>query len=190
VDPKRFSVVFIWIVGNPHLAGLSEGSPPAEVVEFFRQYYGPANRAFLSLDEPPARQLREELEALWSAHNRVGNELTVVQAEYLEVIATRTCNRRVVEAADGEQALKQIGQTKPDILLLDLNMPVLDGFATLERIRQDPGLAALPVLAVTAYAMRGDRERILNSGLSGYLSKPIHSGELETELRRLFNDSY
>jgi len=63
--------------------------PPTEVVEFFRQYYGPTNRAFGSLNETDARQLREELEALWSAHNRAGDELTVVQAEYLEVIATR-----------------------------------------------------------------------------------------------------
>ena len=63
--------------------------PPAEVVEFFRQYYGPTNRAFGSLGETDARQLREELEALWSAHNRASDELTVVRAEYLEVIATR-----------------------------------------------------------------------------------------------------
>jgi len=63
--------------------------PPAEVVEFFRQYYGPTNRAFASLDETDARQLRSELEGLWSAHNRAGNELTLVQAEYLEVVATR-----------------------------------------------------------------------------------------------------
>ena len=63
--------------------------PPAEVVEFFRQYYGPTNRAFASLDKAVVRHLREELEALWSAHNRAGEELTVVQAEYLEVIATR-----------------------------------------------------------------------------------------------------
>jgi len=60
------------------------------VVEFFRQYYGPTNRAFGSLNDTDARQLREELEALWSVHNRASNELTVVQAEYLEVIATRT----------------------------------------------------------------------------------------------------
>src|SRR5215471_5333457 len=60
--------------------------PPGEVVEFFRQYYRPTNRAFVSLDETSARQLREELEALWSAHNRAGATLTVVQAEYLEVI--------------------------------------------------------------------------------------------------------
>jgi SAM-dependent methyltransferase len=63
--------------------------PPAEVVEFFRQYYGPTNRAFALMDETHARQLREELEALWSAHNRAGDELTVVSSEYLEVIAVR-----------------------------------------------------------------------------------------------------
>jgi hypothetical protein len=63
--------------------------PPANVVEFFRLYYGPANRAFASLDENAARELREELEALWSAHNRAGDELTVVAAEYLEVVAIR-----------------------------------------------------------------------------------------------------
>jgi ubiquinone/menaquinone biosynthesis C-methylase UbiE len=63
--------------------------PPAEVVEFFRLYYGPTHRAFDSLDETASRRLREELEALWSAHNRGGDELTVVSSEYLEVIATR-----------------------------------------------------------------------------------------------------
>jgi ubiquinone/menaquinone biosynthesis C-methylase UbiE len=63
--------------------------PPAEVVEFFRQYYGPTNRAFASLDEDSARRLREELEALWSFHNRGGSEVTVVGAEYLEVVAIR-----------------------------------------------------------------------------------------------------
>ena len=64
--------------------------PPAEVVEFFRQYYGPTNRAFASLDKNAAKALRDELQTLWSAHNRGGDELTVVSAEYLEVIAVRT----------------------------------------------------------------------------------------------------
>src|SRR3954470_12897198 len=63
--------------------------PPAEVVEFFRQYYGPTNRAFASLDESDAQKLRADLEALWSAHNRGGDELTVVSSEYLEVIAVK-----------------------------------------------------------------------------------------------------
>ncbi|HEU5336726.1 MAG TPA: class I SAM-dependent methyltransferase [Terriglobales bacterium] len=63
--------------------------PPAEVVELFRQYYGPTNRAFASLDAEAAGKLRQELEALWSEHNRGGDELTIVSAEYLEVIAVR-----------------------------------------------------------------------------------------------------
>jgi len=63
--------------------------PPTEVVEFFRQYYGPTNRAFASLDRAAAEQLRDELNGLWSEHNRGGDEFTVVSAEYLEVIAVR-----------------------------------------------------------------------------------------------------
>jgi ubiquinone/menaquinone biosynthesis C-methylase UbiE len=69
--------------------GFNYPFPPADVVEFFRQYYGPANRAFASLDETDASKLRDELEALWSAHNRGGDELTVVSSEYLEVIAVK-----------------------------------------------------------------------------------------------------
>ncbi|MBL8041772.1 MAG: class I SAM-dependent methyltransferase [Nitrospira sp.] len=63
--------------------------PPAEVVDFFRQYYGPINRAFASLDESGQERLRAELELLWSQHNRVQGGATVVEAEYLEVIGTR-----------------------------------------------------------------------------------------------------
>lgn len=63
--------------------------PPAEVVELFRQCYGPTNRAFASLSEDAGRELRADLEALWQKHNRGGDELTVVAAEYLEVVAVR-----------------------------------------------------------------------------------------------------
>ena len=69
--------------------GFNYPFPPADVVEFFRQYYGPTNRAFASLDESDAKKLRSDLEALWSTHNRGGNELTVVSSEYLEVIAVK-----------------------------------------------------------------------------------------------------
>src|SRR3954463_12591664 len=62
---------------------------PGEVVEFFRKYYGPTNRAFASLDEMERSKLSGELEALWSAHNRGGDQFTVVSAEYLEVVAIR-----------------------------------------------------------------------------------------------------
>ena len=78
-------------------------------------------------------------------------------------------------------------QTHPDILLLDLGMPVLDGYGTIRKIRENPQFAMLPVLAVTAYAMRGDRERILDSGFDGYLSKPIHAATLKEEIDRLLS---
>ena len=63
--------------------------PPLEVVELFRLYYGPTNRAFASLDGAGQEQLRQELEALWSSYNRAGRDCTTVQAEYLEVIGVR-----------------------------------------------------------------------------------------------------
>lgn len=63
--------------------------PPSEVVEFFRQYYGPTNRAFASLDDEGQSQLRQELEILWASHNRAEADRTTVFAEYLEVIGIR-----------------------------------------------------------------------------------------------------
>lgn len=63
--------------------------PPAEVVEFFRMYYGPANRAFHALDSDGQSALRQELESLWAAHNRATGDFTFVRSEYLEVIAVR-----------------------------------------------------------------------------------------------------
>lgn len=91
----------------------------------------------------------------------------------------------VVEACDGQEALQKMAEAPPDILLLDLGMPVLDGFETVHKIREDPSLHSLPILAVTAYAMRGDREKVLSSGFDGYLSKPINPGALDQELARL-----
>jgi two-component system cell cycle response regulator DivK len=95
----------------------------------------------------------------------------------------------VTESSNGEEALGQIAKTQPDILLLDLGMPVLDGFETIKRIRTDPEFKSLPVLAVTAYAMQGDQERILTSGFDGYLSKPINSLLLDQELNRLLGQA-
>jgi CheY-like chemotaxis protein len=93
----------------------------------------------------------------------------------------------VDEAWDGEEALEKIGRSRPDILLLDIGMPKLDGFGVIRRVRQDPSLADLPVLAVTAYAMRGDRERGLSAGFDGYLAKPVNPASLFAEMDRLLN---
>jgi len=91
----------------------------------------------------------------------------------------------VIEACDGQEALRMIDQAQPELLLLDIGMPIMDGFAVIQRIRENPRLAKLPVVAVTAYAMRGDEERILNSGFDGYLSKPVNPSSLTEELDRV-----
>jgi CheY-like chemotaxis protein len=102
-----------------------------------------------------------------------------------ELLETR--GYTVLEACDGQEALHMIDQTEPDILLLDIGMPVLDGFAVVRKIRENPLLAKLPVVAVTAYAMQDDREKILNSKFDGYLSKPIDARSLMEELDRLLS---
>jgi CheY-like chemotaxis protein len=95
----------------------------------------------------------------------------------------------VFEACDGQEAFQMIEQIQPELLLLDIGMPVLDGFGVIRKIRETPRLALLPVVAVTAYAMRGDKERILASGFDGYLSKPLSPASLTAELNRLLNKS-
>jgi CheY-like chemotaxis protein len=91
----------------------------------------------------------------------------------------------VLEACDGQEALNTIDEAHPELLLLDIGMPVLDGFAVIRKIRENPRLARLPVVAVTAYAMQGDRERILKAGFDGYLSKPVNAPSLAQELDRV-----
>lgn len=103
-----------------------------------------------------------------------------------ELLQTR--GHSVTEACDGQEALERIEESRPDILFLDLDMPVLDGFATVRRIRENPATAALTVLAVTAYAMQGDREKVLTSGFDGYLSKPIQSRLLFEEMERFLGN--
>jgi CheY-like chemotaxis protein len=94
----------------------------------------------------------------------------------------------VVEACDGQEALAVIERAEPDILLLDIGMPVLDGFGVVRALRENPRLAMLPAVAVTAYAMQGDREKILSSGFDGYLSKPVDARVLAEELDRVLGN--
>lgn len=91
----------------------------------------------------------------------------------------------VVEACNGQEALALVEQAPPDILLLDIGMPLLDGFAVVRKLRENPRFTSLPIVAVTAYAMQGDREKIMESGFDGYLSKPVNAASLVLELGRL-----
>jgi two-component system cell cycle response regulator DivK len=93
----------------------------------------------------------------------------------------------VVEACDGPEALSMVEETQPDIVLLDIGMPGMDGYAVARKIRENPRPVRLPLLAITAYAMQGDREKVLQSGFDGYLSKPIDARLLDDELKRLLS---
>ena len=77
------------------------------------------------------------------------------------------------EYASGPEALAGFEQTLPDLVLLDISLPGLDGVDVLRRLRADPRTAALPVIALTAHAMTGDRERFMAEGFNGYITKPI-----------------
>lgn len=94
---------------------------------------------------------------------------------------------QVVEARDGRETLQKIEQAEPDLILLDIQMPVLDGFAVLRQLRQDPRFATLRVVALTAYAMRGDRERALDAGFDAYIAKPINAIALSAQIEELLN---
>jgi two-component system, cell cycle response regulator DivK len=91
----------------------------------------------------------------------------------------------VIEAADGNEALKCARESKPDLIILDLHMPVVDGFGVVTELRRDPQFAATPVLALTASAMQGDKERALSAGFTGYVTKPIRLTALRSEVERL-----
>ena len=85
---------------------------------------------------------------------------------------------RAIEAATGSQALDLAREHRPDLVLMDIRLPDIDGVEALSRLRADDRTASIPVLAVTAQAMQGDRERCLAAGFDGYLSKPIDVGQL------------
>lgn len=91
----------------------------------------------------------------------------------------------VVEASDGIEALRNARETKPDLIILDLHMPGLDGFAVVREIRLDRELALTPVMALTASAMQGDRERALSAGFTSYIAKPIQLSILRSEVERM-----
>ncbi|MFB3827876.1 MAG: ATP-binding protein [Bryobacteraceae bacterium] len=94
---------------------------------------------------------------------------------------------RVIEAVDGGDAVRQVERENPDLVLMDIQMPVIDGYAALARLRENARFARLPVIALTAFAMQGDRERALAAGFDGYVAKPVAAGALEAEVRRLLS---
>ena len=87
-------------------------------------------------------------------------------------------------AEDGEQALQATREKLPDLILMDIQLPGMDGYQTTEAIRKLPDTEALPILAMTAHAMQGDQDKTLQTGMASHVTKPINPLQLYRELQR------
>jgi two-component system cell cycle response regulator DivK len=92
---------------------------------------------------------------------------------------------QVFEASDGAEAVLEALRIHPDLIILDIHMPGLDGFGVIEKLRREKGFATTPIIALTASAMMGDRERAVAAGFTSYITKPIRLGALRAEVARL-----
>lgn len=88
----------------------------------------------------------------------------------------------VEEASDGNSGLQKASESPPDLILMDINLPEIDGYEVTARLKQLPNLAGVPIIAVTANVMRGDREKTLAAGCDGYIQKPIDIDLLPSQI--------
>jgi CheY-like chemotaxis protein len=109
--------------------------------------------------------------------NRDSLELLKTQLKFL--------GWEVVPASSGREALEKVRTNQPDLVVLDMLMPEIDGFQVARMLKSDPDWKRIPILAATALAMPGDRERCLAAGCDDYLSKPFTHRELKEHLKRL-----
>jgi len=84
----------------------------------------------------------------------------------------------LLEATDGEEALAVAVKERPDLIIMDVRLPKVNGLEVTRRLRQTPGLSQIPTLALTAYAMKGDREKAIEAGCDAYIPKPINTRQL------------
>jgi two-component system cell cycle response regulator DivK len=89
----------------------------------------------------------------------------------------------LMEATDGEAALEQAIKQKPDLILMDISLPKIDGYEVTRRLKEQESFKAVPIIALTAHAMKGDREKALEAGCDGYIPKPISVRELPDQIQ-------
>jgi len=90
----------------------------------------------------------------------------------------------VLEADSARQALEVVQTESPDLILMDINLPEVDGFSLTTRLKSIPSISQIPIIALTANVMKGDRERTLNAGCDGYIQKPIDVDSLPLQISR------
>jgi two-component system cell cycle response regulator DivK len=89
----------------------------------------------------------------------------------------------MIEAEDGEQALVEVVRQRPDLILMDIQLPLLDGYEATRRIKADPSLKAIPIIVVTSYALSGDEEKARAAGCDAYVAKPYSPRALLAKIR-------
>jgi len=89
----------------------------------------------------------------------------------------------LIEAVDGEEAIEKAIAEKPDLILLDISLPKLDGYEVARRLKGMEEFQEIPIIAFTAHAMKGDREKVIAGGFEGYISKPINVHEFPDQIR-------
>lgn len=102
-----------------------------------------------------------------------------------ELVAKILKNRgyQMIEAVDGEEALEKASAECPDLILMDISIPKLDGYEVTRRLKSQIKFKDTPIIALTAHAMKGDREKALEAGCEGYISKPIDIHELPDQIK-------
>lgn len=94
----------------------------------------------------------------------------------------------MVEAQDGAQGVAMAAEHRPDLILMDIQMPVMDGYEATRRIKADPALASIPVIAVTSYALSGDEAKTRAAGCNGYIAKPYSPRQMLAAVREILGD--
>ncbi len=107
------------------------------------------------------------------------------QNRYLLSFLLQSRGHTVTQAIDGPGGLKQAMATTPDVILLDIQLPTMHGYDVASALRKVDALAATPIIAVTSYAMPGDREKALAAGCDGYIEKPIDPDTFAQDIERL-----
>lgn len=104
------------------------------------------------------------------------------QNRYLVTFLLERAGHQVKHAPNGRDAVELARTMQPDLVLMDIHMPVMDGCEATQRIHQIPGLEELPVVALTSFAMPGDRERTMAFGFAGYIEKPISTERFVSQI--------